>query len=325
MKRREFIAAIGAASIAWPVGASAQQADRLRRIGALLTVVDSRLSDAFIRELETFGWVEGRNIHIEARFHAGDSDRMRAYAAELVRLSPDVILATSPIEAKVLRRETSVIPIVFAAGVDPVSQGVVDSLAHPGGNITGCSTFEFSLGGKWVQSLKEIAPNVGRVGVVFNPQTAPYFESIVHSIDVAAAPLQLGISAIPVQDNAELERALVSWAQQPDSAIIFAPDIFLSSKVKAIIALVAQYRLPAVYSVPAYAKFGGLLAYGPDFVDNYRRAARLVDRILNGVRPADLPIEQPTRFVLAINLKTAKELGLDVPAALLAGADQVIE
>ena len=325
MRRREFIAAIGTASIAWPVAGIAQQSDRLRRIGALLTVVDSRLSDAFIRELATFGWTEGRNVHIEARFHEGDPDRMRAYAAELVRLSPDVILATSPIEAKVLRQETSVIPIVFAAGVDPVSQGVVDSLAHPGGNITGCSTFEFSLGGKWVQSLKEIAPNVKRIGVVFNPQTAPYFQSIVHSIDVAAAPLQLGISSIPVQDSAELERALVSWAQQPDSAMIFAPDIFLSSRVKAIIALAARYRLPAVYAVPAYAKFGGLLAYGPDFVDNYRRAARLVDRILKGARPADLPIEQPTRFVLAINLTTARQLGLDVGASLLASADEVIE
>lgn len=325
MKRREFIAAIGAASLGWPIGGNAQQPVGARRIGALLTGVDTQLSDAFIRELETLGWSEGRNIHIEKRLHGGDQDRMRAYAAELVGLSPDVILATSPIEAKVLRQETSVIPIVFAAGVDPVSQGVVDSLAHPGGNITGCSTFEFSLGGKWVQTLKEIAPNVKRIGIFYNPQTAPYIESIVHSVEAAAVPLRLGISAKPVQDIAELERAVASWAQEPGSAMIFPPDIFLSAKVKAIIALAAQYRLPAIYSVPAYARFGGLLAYGPDFLDNYRRAARLVDRILKGEKPSDLPIEQPTKFVLTINLKTARQLGLDVVASLLARADEVIE
>ena len=185
-------------------------------------------------------------------------------------------------------------------------------MAHPGGNITGCSTFEFSLGGKWVQTLKEIAPNVKRIGIVYNPQTAPYIESIVRSVDVAAAPLRVGISVKPVQDIAGLERDVASWAQEPDGAMIFPPDIFLSAKVKAIIALTAQYRLPAIYSVPAYAKFGGLLAYGPDFMDNYRRAARLVDRILRGEKPSDLPIEQPTRFVLAVNLKTARQLGLEV-------------
>jgi putative ABC transport system substrate-binding protein len=325
MRRREFIAAIGAVSIGWPIGASAQQPDRVRRIGALLTGVDSQLSDAFVRELEKLGWVEGRNIHIEMRLHAGDPDRMRAYAAELVNLSPDVILATSPIEAKVLRQETGVIPIVFAAGVDPVSQGVVDSLAHPGGNITGCSTFEFSLGGKWVQTLKEIAPDIKRIGMVFNPQTAPYIQSIVHSVEVAAAPLRLEISAKPVRDTTELERAVASWARESGSAMIFPPDIFLSANVKAIVALVAEYRLPAIYSVPAYARFGGLLAYGPDFFDNYRRAAHLVDRILRGDKPSDLPIEQPVRFVLTINLKTAKQLGLNVGAALLARADEVIE
>jgi putative ABC transport system substrate-binding protein len=325
MRRREFIAAIGAASLGWPIGGNAQQPDRLRRIGALLTGVDTQLSDAFAGELATLGWREGRNIHIEKRLHGGDQDRMRAYAAELVGLSPDVILATSPVEAKVLRQETSTIPIVFAAGVDPVSQGVVDSLAHPGGNITGCSTFEFSLGGKWVQTLKEIAPNIKRIGIVYNPETAPYIESIVHSVEAAAVPLGLGISARPVQDIAELERAVASWAQEPGSAMIFPPDIFLSAKVKAIIALVAQYRLPAIYSVPAYAKFGGLLAYGPDFMDNYRRAARLVDRILKGEKPSDLPIEQPVKFILTINLGTAKQLGLDVVPSLLARADEVIE
>jgi len=325
MRRREFIAAMGAASMGWPIGVHAELPDRTRRIGALLTGVDTQLSDAFIGELANLGWVEGRNIHLEKRLHGGDSERMRAYAAELVNLSPDVILATSPVEAKVLRQETGVIPIVFAAGVDPVSQGVADSLAHPGGNITGCSTFEFSLGGKWVQTLKEIAPDIRRIGMIFNPQTAPYIESIVHSVQAAAAPLRLEISARPVQDANELERAVASWAQEPGSAVIFPPDIFLSANVKAIVALAAQYRLPAIYSVPAYARFGGLLAYGPDFFDNYRRAAHLVDRILRGEKASDLPIEQPVRFVLTINLKTARQLGLDVSPALLARADEVIE
>lgn len=325
MRRREFIAAIGALPVGWSVRGHAQQPDRVRRIGALLVGVDSKLRDAFVGELDRLGWVDGRNLHIEQRLHGGDPDRLQAYAAELVGLAPDVILATSPIEATALRRATGTIPIVFAAGVDPVSQGLVDSFAHPGGNITGCSTFEFSLGGKWVQSLKEVAPAVRRIGIVFNPQTAPYIDSIVNAVAAAAGPLRLQLRTMPVHDGGELERTIASFAQPPDSAMIFPPDVFLSSKIKAIIALVAQHRLPAVYSVPAYARFGGLLAYGPDFVDNYRRAAGLVDRILKGAKPAELPIEQPTRFMLAINLATAKALGLVVPPALVARADEVSE
>ena len=181
------------------------------------------------------------------------------------------------------------------------------------------------MGGKWLQSLKEIAPYVSRVGIVFNPKTAPYIQTIVDSVEVAAGPLRLKILAIPVLDISELERSVASLAQGSDSAIIFPPDIFLSGKIKAIIELVAQYRLPAIYAVPAYAEFGGLLAYGPEFLDNYRRAATLIDRILKGAKPADLPVEQPTKFELFINLKTAKSLGLDVPLHLQQVADEVIE
>jgi putative ABC transport system substrate-binding protein len=325
MKRREFIvASIGVMAIGWPIGGIAQQPDRVRRIGALL-IGAGPLSDEFARELENLGWIEGRNIHIDVRTHSGDSDRMRAYASELVKLSPDVILAASPVEAKMLRQETGIIPIVFASGVDPVGQGAVDSFAHPGGNITGCSSFEFSMGGKWVQGLTEMAPRTKRIGVVFNPQTAPYIESILQSVKFAADPLRVEISAIPVLDLGELERAVASLAQEPDHAMFFPPDVFLSAQVQAIIALVAQYRLPAVYPVPAFADFGGLLAYGPNFLDNFRRAAKLVDRILKGAKPADLPVEQPTSFELAINLRTAKALGLEIPATLLARADKVIE
>jgi ABC-type uncharacterized transport system substrate-binding protein len=325
MKRRAFIGLLGGSAFGWPIAATAQQPSRARLIGALLTGADPQTRDAFVRELEKLGWIEGRNIHIEARVHAGDPDRMRAYTTELIKLSPDVILAATPVEAKILRQETSIIPIVFAAGVDPVSQGIVDSFAHPGGNITGCSSFESSMGGKWLQSLKEIAPNINRVGIVFNPQTAPYILTIVDSVEVAAGPLRLKIVAIPVLDITELERSVGSLAQGSDSAIIFPPDIFLSGKIKTIIELVAQYRLPAVYAVPTYAKFGGLLAYGPDFLDNYRRAATLVNRILKGAKPADLPVEQPTKFELVINLKTAKSLGLEVPLHLQQVADDVIE
>jgi putative ABC transport system substrate-binding protein len=323
MKRREFIGLVcGAAT--WPIGASAQQANRMRRVGALLTGAGS-LIDVFSRELENLGWSEGRNVHIELLTQTGDPSQLRADAAGLVKLSPDVIFTTSPVEAKVLRQETSTIPIVFVVGVDPVSQGVIDSFAHPGGNITGCSSFEFSMGGKWVQNLKEIAPSIKRIGVFFNPRTAPYILSIIHSIESAAGPSSVKTSAIPVHDLAEFEHALASFAQEPDGGIIFPPDIFLAAKISAIIALVAQYRVPAVYSIPAFATLGGLVAYGPDIIDNYRRAANLVDRILRGANPGDLPVEQPTKFQLVINRKTANALGLTVPPTLLAQADEVIE
>ena len=250
---------------------------------------------------------------------------MRAFAAELVKVSPEVILASSPIEAKALQLETGTIPIVFVIGVDPVSQGVVSSLAYPGHNVTGCSSFDFSMGGKWAQSLKEIAPNIKRIGVIFNPQAAPYMQSIVQSVEFGAGPLHIETTAMPVLDDTELDQAITSLGQQPDSAMVVPPDIFLSARMKAIVALAAQFRLPAIYPGAPIAKLGGLLAYGPDFSDNYRRAAKLVDRILNGAKPADLPVEQPNKFQMAINLKTAKLLGLTVPPTLLAQADEVIE
>jgi putative ABC transport system substrate-binding protein len=327
MKRREFMTLFGEATIAavWASGAIAQRSEPVRRIGALSSVGFGLTGAPVFSELEKLGWVEGRNVHIEERLHGGDPDRMRYYAAELVKLSPDVILAFSPVEAKALQQETGTIPIIFVAGVDPVSQGVVDSFAHPGRNVTGCSSFDFSMGGKWVQSLKEIAPNINRIGIVFNPQTAPYIQSIVQSVEFAASPLHVKILAIPVLNNAELDRAITSLAEEPSNALIFPPDIFLIANMLTIIALAAQYRLPAVYPTSGYAKLGGLIAYGPDLFDNYRRSAKLVDLVLKGAKPADLPVEQPTKFELAINLKTAKALGLAVPPTLLGLADVVIE
>ncbi len=327
MKRREFITLFGGATIAtvWASGTIAQRSEPVRRIGALSSGGFGPTGASVFSELEKLGWVEGRNVHIEKRLHGGDPDRMRYYAAELVKLTPDVILAYSPVEAKVLQQETSTIPIVFVVGVDPVSQGVVDSFAHPGRNVTGCSSFDFPMGGKWVQSLKEIAPNINRIGIVFNPQTAPYMQSIVQSVEFAASPLHVKILAIPVLNDAELDRAITSLAQERDNAMIFPPDIFLNTRVRTIIALAAQYRLPVIYTASGYANLGGLIAYGPDFFDNYRRSAKLVDRVLKGAKPGDLPVEQPTKFELAINLKTARELGLEIPPTLLARADKVIE
>ena len=324
MKRRNFIALFGGATV-WATGALAQRLGPVRRIGALSSLGFDPLRVPVFSELEKLGWVEGRNIHIEQRLHKGDADTMQAYAAELVKLSPDVILAYSPVEARALQQETGTIPVVFVVGVDPVSQGVVDSFAHPGRNVTGCSTYDFSMAGKWVQSLREIAPTIKRIGIIFNPKAAPYMQSIVHSVESAADLIHVRILAIPVLDDTELHQAIASLAEEPDNAMIVPPDIFLGTKAQAIISLAAQYRLPAVYSSSLFANVGGLIAYGPVISDNYPRAAKLIDRILSGAKPADLPVEQPNRFQMVINLKTAKALGLTVPAMLLAQADEVIE
>ncbi|MBI5322358.1 ABC transporter substrate-binding protein [Bradyrhizobium sp.] len=327
MNRREFIALSAAATVATvsSTSAIAQRSEPTRRIGALFSGGFGQSGAPVFRELERLGWVKDRNIHIEERLYGNETARMRSFAAELAKLSLDAILASSPIEAKALQLETSTVPIVFVIGVDPVSQGVVDSLARPGHNITGCSSFDFSMGGKWAQSLKEIAPNTKRMGIIFNPQAAPYMQSIVRSVEAGARSLQVEVAAIPVLDDAALGQAITSLAQQPDSALVVPPDIFLSARMPAIVALTAQVRLPAIYPGTAIVRVGGLLSYGPDFSDNYRRTAKLVDRILNGAKPADLPVEQPSKFQMAINLKTASLLGLAVPPALLAQADEVID
>jgi putative tryptophan/tyrosine transport system substrate-binding protein len=327
MNRREFTTLSGWATVAtvWATGGIAQRSEPPRRIGALFSGGFGQSGAPVFSELEKLGWVKGRNIHFEERLHQNETVLMRTLAAELVKLSPDVILASSPIEAKALQLETGTVPIVFVIGVDPVSQGVVDSIARPGHNVTGCSSFDFSMGGKWAQTLKEIAPHTKQMGIIFNPQTAPYMPSIVQSVESGAGPLQIKITAIPVLDDAELGQAITSLAHQSDSAMVVPPDIFLSARMQAIVALAAQLRLPAIYPGAPIAKLGGLLAYGPDFSDNYRRAAKLIDRILNGAKPADLPVEQPDKFQMAINLKTAKLLGLTVPPTLLAQADEVIE
>jgi putative tryptophan/tyrosine transport system substrate-binding protein len=313
--------------VAWPLATRAQQSRRMRRVGALYFSSRGgvlKYHQAFLEELQHLGWTEGGNILLDVRFAAGDSNRLGVFATELVGFSPEVVVASSPLEVRAVQQQTRSIPIVFTPAVDPVSQGLVGSIRHPGGNITGCSSFEFSMGGKWVELLKEVAPNTARVAVIFNPKTAPYIEEILRSIEVAAASA-VKVAAAPIHDDHEMEIVIGRLASEPGSALILPPDIFTSAKRQQIVALAAQHPVPAIYSVPSFVEVGGLLAYGPDLLDNYRRTATYVDRILKGANPAELPVEAPTKFLLVINLKTAKALGLTVPPSLLARADEVIE
>jgi len=328
VKRRTFIAGLGSAAV-WPLSARAQQPERVRRIGALWFAgaegVDPEYGRSFREGLQNLGWTDGRNVQIDSRLAGGDVDRLRALAIDLVNSSPEVIVAGTPLEVRALRQQTRTVPIVFAAAVDPVSQGLVESLAHPGGNITGCSSFEFSMGGKWVEILKEVAPSTKRVGVVFNPETAPYMEPILRSIEGAAVSLAVEVTPAPIRNHPEIEHVMAQFAREPGNGLIFPPDIFTSAGYKRIVAFAAQYRVPAVYSVPSFAQHGGLLAYGPDLLDNYRRMAIYVDRILKGAKPADLPVQAPTKFQLVVNLKAAKALGLTIAESFLLRADEVIE
>jgi putative ABC transport system substrate-binding protein len=275
--------------------------------------------------LQELGWVNGRNIQIEYRWFANQVDRAQTLAKELVNLRPDVILARATPGIAALVQETKTIPIVFVSVSDPVGQGFVSSLAHPGGNITGFTAFEFSMGGKLMQTLKEIAPAIKQAAVVFNPRTAPYFQSFLRSIEVAAVSSGVASTAAPVHSVVDLEVAISSLGRQPNGGLIFLSDGFSMTNRRLIIDLAARHRVPAIYSFRAFALDGGLVAYGIDTVDLFRRAAPYLDRVLRGEKPGDLPIQQPTKFELAINLRTAKAIGLDVSPNLIALADEVIE
>jgi putative ABC transport system substrate-binding protein len=286
-----------------------------------------RRSKAFRDELKKLGWVENQNIHFEERWPAGDVEETNRLAIELVSLVPDVILAVGGASTLAFQRVTRNIPIVFVVVSDPVGWGLVESLARPGGNITGFTDFEFSLGGKWLEVLKEIDADLRRVGIIyFDFQGAqPYGGLFLESITAAAASLAVESHPLPVHDGSELERVLASFAKKPNGALIFLPDIFTLSHRRLAIDLAARYRLPAMYSVDYFAKEGGLVSYGVDTFDLYWRAARYTDQILRGAKPANLPVQQPTEFKLLVNLKTANALGLNVPASLLVRADAVIE
>ena len=330
MTRREFITLLGGAA-AWPLAARAQQDGRMRRIGVLIPLAESDAEaqselSAFRERLQHLGWTNGRNAQIDTRWAAGDVGRIRTYAKELVALQPDVILArTTPVTAALLQ-ETRTIPIVFVGPSDPVGAGFAASMARPGGNATGFTNVEASLGGKWVELLKEINPRTARIAVMFDPKTSPGGGSFyLRLVQDAAQSIAVETIATPVQDAAEIERAIEAIAREPGAGLLVTPDVTTHTNRALIISLAARHRLPAVYAYQFYISEGGLASYGIDVIDLYRRAATYVDRILRGEKPDQLAVQAPVKFQLAINLKTAKALGLDVPATLLARADEVIE
>ena len=328
MKRRDFIAGLGAAA-AWPDAALAQQPERMRRIGVLVPLaaddpdMQTRVA-AFQQRLQQLGWTDGRNVKIEYRWGASDPDRSRKHAAELTALAPDVIFATGNSTVAPLLQATRSVPIVFAIVPDPVGAGFVDSLARPGGNATGFVVFEYGISGKWLEFLKQIAPEVMRVAVLRDPAMAAGIGQFA-AIQSVAPSLGVELSAINVRDAAEIERAIAAFARLSNGGLIVTASGLSVLHRDLIVALAARHKLPAVYWQSLYIKGGGLLSYGPDAIDEYRRAASYVDRILKGEKPADLPVQAPTKYELVINLKTAKALGLDVPPTLLARADEVIE
>ena len=328
IKRREFISLLGGAAATWPLAARAQQPERMRRIGVLMNVeadepVGQPRIAAFVEGLQQLGWTDGRNVRIDTRWPGGDPDRVRKYAAELVGLAPNVILASASPSVAALQRVTRSVPIVFANVIDPVGAGFVASLARPGGNTTGFSSFEYSISGKWLELLKEIAPNVTRAAVVRDPALAAgigQFAAIQ-----AMAPPSFELTLIDMRDPGEIERAITAFARERNGGLIVTASSLAVTYRDLIISLARRYSLPNVYGFRYYPASGGLASYGPDVVDPYRRAAGYVDRILKGEKPADLPVQAPTKYELVINLKTAKALGLTVPESVLARADEVIE
>ena len=327
-RRREFITLLGGAAAGWPLAAGAQQREQTRRMGMLFglapndSVMLTRVA-AFHQTLQQLGWAEGRNLRVDTRWSADNADDTRKYAAELVELAPDVILSSGTIAAAALQQTTRTVPVVFTFVADPVGGGIVDSLSRPGGNATGFISLEYSLSGKWPELLKEIAPSVKRAAVLRDLLSAGIGQ--FGAIQNAAPSLGIEVSPINLRDAGEIERAVAAFARTPNGGLIVTGSTSTSTHRGLIIALAAQHKLPAVYSNRFFVTDGGLISYGPDFVDQYRRAAGYVDRILKGEKPADLPVQAPTKYELAINLKTAKSLGLTVPPSLLAHADEVIE
>jgi putative ABC transport system substrate-binding protein len=328
MRRRELITLLSGAAV-WPIAARAQQRERMRRIGVLMSFAaddpesQARLT-AFAQGLQESGWSDGRNVRIDYRWSAGVSDRYRTFAAELVALRPDVILASGGASVAALQQVSRTVPIVFAQVTDPVGAGYVASLARPGGNATGFTQFEFGISGKWLELLKQIAPRVTRAAVIRDPTVAAGIGQLA-AIQSVAPSFGVELSAVGVSDAGEIERAITAFARDSNSGLIVVTGVSTATHRDLIVALAARHRLPAVYPYRFYVTSGGLISYGPDTVDPFRRAAGYVDRILKGEKPGDLPVQQPTKFELVLNLKTAKELGLTVPPNLLATADEVIE
>ena len=328
MRRRDAIKLVGLTAVSWPLAALAQQKDEIRRIGVIVNVAADDTEAlasiaAFKESMQQLGWSEGRNLRVDFRGAAGDPERMQAFAKELVGLQPQLILTRStPVTAAVLKH-TRTIPIVFTVVSDPVGDHFVESLARPGGNVTGFTNVESSLTGKWLELLKEVAPHLARAAAIFNPET--HSGQFWQSMESAAPSLAIKFTRAPAHDAAEIERAVAATAGESDGGLIVMPDSFTLTHRELIVARAAQHRLPSIYAFRVFPASGGLLSYGVDQVDIYRRAASYVDRILRGTNPAALPVEAPTKFELVINLKTANAIGLIVPAMLVARADEVIE
>jgi putative tryptophan/tyrosine transport system substrate-binding protein len=327
LRRREFITLLGGAT-AWPLAVGAQQGERLRRIGVLSNLAENdpeiqSRNAVLLQELRRVGWTEGRNVRIDFRFSLGDMARLRQYAAELVALAPDVILATGQEATGSLQQVTRIVPIVFVLVPDPVSAGFVDSLARPGGNVTGFTPFEYGISTKWLELLKEIAPGVTRVAVL-RDAAVPEVGQLA-TIQAVARSLGVDVSPIGARDAGEIKHAIAAFARSSNGGLVVPGSALAAVHRDRIAALTAQNKLPAVYYNRMFITAGGLISYGPEFLDQFRRAATYIDRILKGEKPGDLPVQAPTKYELVINLKTAKALGLTVPDSLLARADEVIE
>jgi putative ABC transport system substrate-binding protein len=329
MRRREFIGLLGGAAAAWPLAAREKQDERMRRIGVLMGYPEGDPKaqanvTALLQGLQSLGWIEGRNLQSNYRWAGGDPDKARTFARELIATTPDVMVTSTNQVTRILQQETQTIPIVFAFVGDPVGSGFVASLAHPGKNITGFANFENSIGGKWVELFKEIAPRAGRVGFVFNPDAAPNV-GFFHAAEAAAPSLGIKLAALAVRDASDIEQHIAAFASGPDGGLIVAPHAVTLGNRKLLIELAARYRLPAVYSDRYFAESGGLASFGNNSADLFRRAATYIDLILKGANPADLPVQLPTKFELIVNLKAAEMLGLTIPESFLIRADAVIE
>lgn len=331
MRRREFITFLGGAAAAWSVAARAQQADRIRRIGVLMGYASTdpegqALLAEFTRHLAELGWAEGRNVRIDVRWGGSNVDLLHTFAKELIGLQPDVLLASSTPTTAALARETQTIPIIFTLIADPVGNRFVASLSHPGGNITGFSVLEASVASKSFELLRELAPGIKRVAMMFNPDTAPIVNSMVMPVfETTAKSFNIAPIAAPVHSDAEIETLIISLGREPGGALFGGPDSFITNHRTTIISLAARNHLPTVFENPVFARDGALVSYGADFRDNFGRSARYVDNILRGAKPSELPVQMPVKYLLSINLKTAKALGLTVPPGLLVAADEVIE
>ncbi len=329
MKRRDFITLLGGAAAAWPLVAPARQAERMRRIGVLMGYPEGDPQaqanvTALLRGLQDLGWIEGRNVQIDYRWAGGDPDKARTFASELIAMMPDVMVPSTNQVTRILQQETRTIPIVFAFVGDPVGSGFAASLARPGKNITGFANFENSIGGKWVELLKEIAPRAERVGFVFNPDAAPNV-GFFHAAEAAAPSLGIKLAALAVRDATDIEQGITAFASEPDGGLVVAPHAVTLGNRELVIELAVRNRLPALYSDRYFAESGGLVSFGNNTADLFRRAATYIDLILKGANPADLPVQLPTKFELIVNLKSAKTLGLTLSESFLTRADEVIE